>query len=162
MLLFWWSWLSSDISQTFCQIFKDRSSSIVIPVTHIFASIFRYQTRSNYLSYFSFSFILNLWSAETAKSAMLLLLLLLSYSFKSFSHQRLRRVFHSSLSDSKSPQVSRTHLSILANHKKAVILMVSIIIRFPTLTTHFQILQRPFQVCQLHLISWSPKRSTTF
>ena len=36
-------------------------------------------------------------------------------------------VFHLSLSDSKSPQVSRTHLSILADLKSAVVWMVSIL-----------------------------------
>ena len=47
------------------------------------------------------------------------------YSFKSFSHRLWLMVFHWSLSDSKSPQVSRTLLSILADLKKAVVWMVS-------------------------------------
>ena len=37
------------------------------------------------------------------------------YSFGSFSHQYLLVVFHWSLSDSKSPHVSRTFLNILAD-----------------------------------------------
>ena len=43
----------------------------------------------------------------------------------SFSHQRLLIVFHRSLSDSKSLQVSRTLLSILADLNNAVVWMVS-------------------------------------
>ena len=41
-----------------------------------------------------------------------------------FSHQRCLMVFHWSLSDNKSPQVSRTLLSILADLKNAVVWMV--------------------------------------
>ena len=48
------------------------------------------------------------------------------YSFESFPHQRLLMVFNWSLNDSKSPQVSRTLLSILANLNYAVVKMVSI------------------------------------
>ena len=35
--------------------------------------------------------------------------------FACFSHQRYQVIFHSNLSDNKSPQISRTLLSILAN-----------------------------------------------
>ena len=44
---------------------------------------------------------------------------------KSFSHQRLLMVFHWSLSEIKSPQVSRTLLSILAVLNSVVVWMVS-------------------------------------
>ena len=44
---------------------------------------------------------------------------------QSFSHQRKLIIFHWSLSDSKSPQVSRTLLSILAVHNNAFVWMVS-------------------------------------
>ena len=44
---------------------------------------------------------------------------------ESFSHQRYLMVFHWSLSDSKSPQVSRTLLSILAVFNNGVVWMVS-------------------------------------
>ena len=47
------------------------------------------------------------------------------YSFRVFSHQRRLMVFHWSLSDSKSPQVSRTLLRILAVLNNAVVWMVS-------------------------------------
>ena len=53
------------------------------------------------------------------------LLLLLFITHLSFSHQRHLMVFHWSLSDSKSPQVSRTLLSILAVFNNAVVWMVS-------------------------------------
>ena len=44
---------------------------------------------------------------------------------ESFSHQHQLMVFHWSLSDSKSPQVSRTLLSILADLNCVVVCMVS-------------------------------------
>ena len=47
------------------------------------------------------------------------------YSFESFSHQRYLMVFLRSLSDNKSPQVSRTLPSILVNFNNAVVWMVS-------------------------------------
>ena len=57
-------------------------------------------------------------------SISLLLLLLLS-THKSFAHQCFLMVFHWSLSDRKSSQVSRTFLSILAVLNNAVVWMVS-------------------------------------
>ena len=62
-----------------------------------------------------------------------LLLLLLFYSFENFSLQQM--VFHWSLSDSKSPQVSRTLLSILADLNNAVVWMISahpLFFKFPS------------------------------
>ena len=50
---------------------------------------------------------------------------LLFFSFESFSYQRKLMTSHWSLSDSKSPQVSRTLLSILAVFNNAVVWMVS-------------------------------------
>ena len=47
------------------------------------------------------------------------------YSFENFSCQLYLEVFHWSLSDSKSPQVSRILLSILANLHNAVVWFVS-------------------------------------
>ena len=52
-------------------------------------------------------------------------LLLLFYSFESFSYQRYLMVFHWGLSDSKSPQVSSTLLSLLAVLNNAADWMVS-------------------------------------
>ena len=52
-------------------------------------------------------------------------ILLLLFTHKRFSHQRKLMVFHWGLSDSKSPQVSRTLLSILAVFNNAVVWMVS-------------------------------------
>ena len=51
--------------------------------------------------------------------------LLLSYFFSSFSHQRKPMVSHWSLSKSKSSQVSRTLLTILANLDNAIVWMLS-------------------------------------
>ena len=61
----------------------------------------------------------------------LLLLLLLLFTHYSFSYQRKLMVFHWRLSDSKSPQVSRTHLSILAVFNNAVVWMVYTWPQFP-------------------------------
>ena len=47
------------------------------------------------------------------------------YYYYSFSYQRKLIVFHSRLSESKSPQVSRTLLSILVVFNNAVVWMVS-------------------------------------
>ena len=55
----------------------------------------------------------------------LLLLLLLLLFLESFSHQRQLMVFHWKLSESKSPQVSRTLLGILADLNNVVVRMVS-------------------------------------
>ena len=54
------------------------------------------------------------------------LLLLLLYSIGRFLHQRSLKVFHWVLSYSKSPQVSMTPLSILANLSNAVQLYVTL------------------------------------
>ena len=56
---------------------------------------------------------------------LILSLLLLLFTHESFSHQRKLMVFHWRLSHSKSPQVSRTLLSILAVFNNAVVWMVS-------------------------------------
>ena len=53
------------------------------------------------------------------------LLLLLLLLLESFSHQRRLIIFHRSLSDSNSPQISRTLLSIQADLNNAVVCMVS-------------------------------------
>ena len=54
-----------------------------------------------------------------------LIIIIIIYSFMSFPYQCLLIVPHWSLSDSKSPQVSRTLLSILAYLNNAVVWMVS-------------------------------------
>ena len=97
------------------------------------------QARSWYLSLFSISFNLTLWSAGTAKSTVQQVLFFLFFAgglrldnlfiiiiiIIVFSHHRKLMVFHWSLSDSKSPQVSRTLLSILAVLNNPVVWMVS-------------------------------------
>ena len=83
------------------------------------------------ISFFSLSFSFIRWSAGTVKSTFcklsLFRWLLWSITLYSldFLHQRLLMVFHCSLSDSKSPQVSRTLLSILAVLNNVVVWMVS-------------------------------------
>ena len=58
--------------------------------------------------------------------SFLLLLLLLLFTHYSFSHERQLVVFHWSLSDTKSPQISRILLSILVVLNNVVVWMVSI------------------------------------
>ena len=58
---------------------------------------------------------------------IIIIIIIIHYSF---SHQRKLMVFHWRLSDSKSPQVFRTLLSILAVFNNAVVWMVST--RLPT------------------------------
>ena len=53
------------------------------------------------------------------------LAIVIIYSFRVFPHQQTLMDFHWSLSDSKSPQVSRTLLSILAVLNNALVWMVS-------------------------------------
>ena len=54
------------------------------------------------------------------------ILQVLFFTFDSFSHQRLPMVFYLSLSDNKSPQVSRTLLSILVDLNNAAVWLLSI------------------------------------
>ena len=103
-------------------------------VTFMFHRLFNSLARPWYLSFFSLSFSFILWSAGTAKSTILQITryyyyyyyyYYYLYSLLSFSHQRQPMVPHWSLSDSKSPQVSRTHPHILADLNNAVVWIVS-------------------------------------
>ena len=126
--------------------------TIGVIVTCLFHSFFNSLARSRYLSFFSHSFSFILSSTGTAKSTILqvpffLLIIIRSglfaemmcvyvkvpyylyhyLLFEIFSHHCKPMVFHWSLSDSKSPQVSRTLLSILAVLNNIVVWMVSIL-----------------------------------
>ena len=72
------------------------------------------------------SFVALIWLA------LLLLLLFLA----SFPHHRKLMVFHWSLSDSKSPQVPRSLINILANFNNALILD-SLVLQYPILLDSF-------------------------
>ena len=96
---------------------QNVSTTIVITAIVLFRCSFCCLARSKYLSIFSLSFIHILWSAAIPKSAKWQVL---------FSHQLTLMVFHRILSDSKSPQVFRTFLSILADLNNAVVWMVLI------------------------------------
>ena len=67
------------------------------------------------------------------------------YSLKCFSHQRQLMVFHWSLKDSKSPQISRTLVSIMADINNAVVWMCSI---HPVISNSFSPSTNPFQVLE--------------
>ena len=69
-----------------------------------------------------------LWYGEVLVSLFVIFdyyLLYLLFTHYSFSHQRLLMVFYWSLSDNKSPQISRILLSILAVLNSAVVWMLS-------------------------------------
>ena len=71
-----------------------------------------------------------------------------------YSHQRWVAICHWSLSDSKSPRVSWTFLSILADLNCIVVWMVSILPLTSNSTTLFSdSFGTPFQVHQLQLVS---------
>ena len=68
----------------------------------------------------TFNVLINLWNMKVAVFIIILHLAI-------FLHQRKLMIFHWNLSDSKSPQVFRTLLYILANLKNTVVCMVSIL-----------------------------------
>ena len=86
-------------------------------VTFMFHSFFNSLARSRYLSFFSLSFRFILWSARTAKSTILLLLLF----YLNFSHQWFLTKVRVTASLRKSPGL----FSVLADLKNAVVWMVS-------------------------------------
>ena len=86
----------------------------------------------------------------------LLLLLVLDYYYYfhicEFSLRYQLAIFHWSLNDSKSPLVSRTLLSILANLNNIVVWMVSVLPMISNSFNLFSCLCRPFQSYQLQLV----------
>ena len=126
-----------------CWLYQEHKL-LLAPASLSCSRIFQFPGNLGYLSFFSDSFNFTLWSARTAKSifrqilffllisrsgrlveimwsVLLLSLLLLFPLFEDFSHQRKLIDFHRSLSDSKSPQVSWTHQSILAGLNNIVV-----------------------------------------
>ena len=69
-------------------------------------------------------------------------------------------IFHWSPSDSKSPQISRTLLSILADLNNAVTWMISILPLISKFFSPLLSLRGSFRVHQLYLVSPSPLCST--
>ena len=80
--------------------------------------------------------------------------------FASFSHQHELVIFHGNLSDSKSPWVSRSLLSILANLTNSVVRIVSILPLISNFTSLFTSLWGSFQAHLLLLVLLSPPCST--
>ena len=78
-----------------------------------------------------------------------LILLIIFYSFEGFSHQHQLKVFHWSLSDSKSPQVFRTLLNILADLSNAVVWILST-------STLISNSSNPFTITSLVTVSSAP------
>ena len=83
--------------------FQNARITISIIVTCIFHSFFQFPSKVE---------------------VIIIIIIIIIYSLE-FSHQRKLMVFHWRLSDSKSPQVSRTLLSILAVFNNAVVWIVS-------------------------------------
>ena len=84
-----------------------------------------FQMRKIYLFCFYYFILLPDTSSSSSSSSSSSYYYYYYYYYYSFSHQRKLMVFHWSLSDSKSPQVSRTLLSILTVFTNAVVWMVS-------------------------------------
>ena len=79
-----------------------------------------------------------------------------------FSHQRLLVGFQWSLSDSKSPQVSKDFLSIQAGLSNVLVWMVSILPLISNSSCLFSNLLGPFQVHRVQLVLLSPLCPTVF
>ena len=94
---------SSPLSKSL-GIIPSARTTIGITITFMFHSFFSSLARSNYLYNHHYYYY---------------------FYFLSFSHWHSPMVSYSSLSDSKSPQVSRTLLNIIANLNYAVVWMVS-------------------------------------
>ena len=124
---------SLQVSQTLLCVLVDLNSVVVLMISV-----------SSLISNFS-GFLTKPLRPFLACQSLLLLLLL--YSFGSFSRQHKLMIFHRSLRDSKSPQFSRTLLSILADHNNAVVLISNS--SFPFLS----ILWWPYQAQRFHLVS---------
>ena len=92
---------------------------------------FHHCHRIAYICDFAASYLHLFWYDWFLQRCLLLLLLLvvvvvvIFYSFESFSYQCLLMVSHWSQRDSRSPQISRTLLSILADLNKTVVRMIS-------------------------------------
>ena len=76
-----------------------------------------------FFSFFSLVCFLSFTKSDRLAEIIIIIIILL---LRSFSQQRSLKVFHWSLWDIKSPQVSRTLLSILADLNNAVVWTVSI------------------------------------
>ena len=86
-------------------------------------------------------------------------LIIIIYSFESFSHQRYLMVSYWSLSDSKSPQVSRNLLNMVADLNNAVVWMVLMVLYFPKSSSLFTNPRGLFRALQLQLVSPLPSCS---
>ena len=79
----------------------------------------------------------SLWSGLLVVIRLLLIIIVIIYSFESFSHQCYLMVSHWSLSDNKSPQVSRTFLSMVAPLNNGIVWMVLIVLFFSKFSSSF-------------------------
>ena len=75
----------------------------------------------------------NLWLHYSSSSRSIVVLAVVY-----FSHELMQVAFHLGLRDRKSPQITRTLLSILADLNQAVVWIVSILLRFSILLVPFQ------------------------
>ena len=111
------------------RIVPSAPTTISITIIFIFHCLFSCQARSRYLNFLSFSFNFIRWSTGII---IIIIIIIIFYSLQFFT-SALADGFSLELSDSKSPQVSRTRLGILAVLSNAVVWIVS--------TANFQVLQ---------------------
>ena len=114
----------------------------------------------------SLSFIFALWSAGTSRSTFFLLIIIIILIVREFFSSALANslplIFLLSLSDSKSPQASRTLFSILTDLNNVVFWMTPLVLLFPSLPVSVPVLWWPYRVHQLQLVSLSPSWSIFF
>ena len=146
---------------------------IGITVTFMFYSFFNSLARSEYLSFFSFSFSFTLWSPGTAKSTIrqvlffflliiIFIIIIIIWLLARFSRQRLLVGFHWNMMKAsllRSPGFFGVFWpnSIMLKSRWS-----RFFLRFPTLPIPFPIFQGPFQVHQLLLVSLLLACSTVF
>ena len=145
----------SNSTSPFIKRFGDCSECTYYNWYHRHIHVFSFLASFDYLFLFSLSFIFTLWSATMAKITIRQVLLLSSslLLYVSLSHPFQLVVFDWNLSDSKSHQVSRTLLSILAHLHSAVVWIVSILLISTSLfsrilDTHYNWYYRNFHIPQ--------------
>ena len=116
----------------FCFVFSVLSQELGVYFYFLFSSILlssqlerQIPLFSKFFFFFLFFFFFFWLTITRSGSLEVFIFNLLFSSFETFSHQHQLMVFHWSLRDNKTPKVSKTLLSILADLNNAVVWMVT-------------------------------------